>query len=350
MIRSLLIVEKFYELYPNVKIILSTGIDRRTIQRFLRIPFQYRKQSFEPGTIQKNCFEVDSEATRKVYLKYSKTRKQMLHEEIFFLRDAKCRGLVSDIPSIPIRAAADLGIQAVGVSNFTWDWILSPIFAGSPLTRICDQMFQDYASGNLHIQLPLGTDASPFPVCEKAPIVARTAKLGSKKVQKMLGISKLGSRKLILVCPGGWDTDNWKKIELKDCKAFQFIFVGDLPIEVEAPHLHLPHRLMNGLTFPDLVNAADLVVAKPGYGIASECLVHGTPLLAIERPDFRETPLLIDQFKALAPCSEMSLKEFFHGQWRSGIEEALLNRTSWKKMPKCGAEIVAEKLVRAFSM
>jgi L-arabinokinase len=126
--------------------------------------------------------------------------------------------------------------------------------------------------------------------------------------------------------------------------------VGDLPITADSPHTHLPHSLLPGLTFPDLVNAADAVIAKPGYGIASECVLHHTPMIAIERPDFRETPVLMQQLANLGPCAHMPLNDFFAGNWASYTERVLTDDTPWTSIPVNGAEKIALKLGEVFSL
>lgn len=348
--RSLLIIEKFQKLYPQNKIVVSTGIGRKTVERFLSTPFLYRQQPYEPGTIQKNCFEIDQEATVRAYRKYFKVRQRSLQNEIDFLKQNRCSGLVSDIPSLPIRAAADLDIPAVGISNFTWDWILEPIFEKRCIKVIRNNITQDYACGQLFLRLPFGQTTSPFSYSEKAPLVARKAKLRAAKVREMLGIPRWSTNGLIVVCPGGWDPHGWGVIKIRGCSSFRFLFVGNLPITCHALHAHLPHSLMKGLTFPDLVNAADVIIAKPGFGIASECLLHQTPIVFIQRPLFREAPALLADFDIAGPSSRITLHHFFAGQWEDAIVKALANKTPWKSVPENGAQLIAERLGEFFKL
>ena len=55
--------------FPAVEITLSTGVDAGTIDNFCAqfSDYNYRQQHYEPGLIQKNCFEIDIEATRQQY-------------------------------------------------------------------------------------------------------------------------------------------------------------------------------------------------------------------------------------------------------------------------------------------
>ena len=338
------VIRELYVLYSNVEVIISTSINKNKIAAHLPSPFLYRAQDYEPGVVQTNCFEIDVKQTQKAYQIYFKERKSRLKDEEEFIKRHECLGLISDIPALPVRAAANVGIPAIGLSNFTWDWILTPIFNGGHFEYIIKQIENDYRSGKLHIQLPFGPDNSPFYHSEKAPIIARKAKLPKFEVKRRLNIPNSNSHRLVVVCPGGWDPINWESFHVKGCGAFRFVMVGDLPITADSDCVHLPHELPYGLTFPDLVQAADILLAKPGYGIASECLLHNTPLVIIERPKFRETPYLIDAFRSYGPCFELSLNDFFAGDWEHALMMAARNDFSWKMVPDNGAKLIAHRL------
>jgi L-arabinokinase len=125
----------------------------------------------------------------------------------------------------------------------------------------------------------------------------------------------------------------------------RLLSIGDLPVSSAGPILALPHELPSGLGFPDLVNAADLLLAKPGYGVASECVLHRTPFVGIERPGFRETPVLMGQLSAFGPCAELSLGDFFDGRWTGAIREALDSTAAWVDVAEDGARVVAERIL-----
>jgi UDP-N-acetylglucosamine:LPS N-acetylglucosamine transferase len=93
-----------------------------------------------------------------------------------------------------------------------------------------------------------------------------------------------------------------------------------------------------------MVNAADVVISKPGYGIASECLLHQTPAVFIDRPDFRETPPLMEELSKCGRCAKISLSDFFEGSWKQAIEGALANESPWQISSPDGAALVAERL------
>jgi hypothetical protein len=92
------------------------------------------------------------------------------------------------------------------------------------------------------------------------------------------------------------------------------------------------------------------VLAKPGYGIASECVIHHTALVSIERPDFREAPILTSQLSSLGPSAEISLEDFFAGRWETALHSALESKTAWARTDPNAPRRVAERLAELLGL
>lgn len=343
--RSLAVARSLKNRHPDVEIVVATTTPQTRVARELGTPFVYRPVDYEPGTLQCNCFEMDIPGTRQAYRRYVEDRPRRLGAEIDFLHASGCTAVVSDIPALPVHAAAQVGLPAIGISNFTWDWILGPLFAGSDVESVVALLAADYAGGTIQLRLPFGPDESPFPRSEPAPLVSRRARLDAKEVRRRLEIPQRDPHRLVVVCPGGWDPDAWAPIHVRRCDGVRFLTVGDLPVTADAPLHRFPHELPLGVTFPDLVAAADLVVSKPGYGIASECASHRTGMVVIERPLFREGPLLLETFRRWGgPIGELSLADFFAGQWESALVSVLSSQSRWSDIPTDGTNRVARRL------
>lgn len=333
---------------PDVDVTICTTIPEDRLCRELSRPVRFRRQDYEPGTEQRNCFEVDVDATRESYRRFLRQRPERLEAEKAFLEGFD--GLISDIPALAVRAAASAGVRAFGLSNFTWDWILEPLLEGSDLEDVPALLAEDYSVGQLQVRLPLGAETSPFPLCEAAPLVGRLARQPAQATRRRLGLPLDEDRRLVLVCPGGWGAGDWPAIHVPGGEHLRYLLVGDLPITTDAPAIHLPHDLPPGLSFTDLVAAADVVLTKPGYGIASECALQRAALVAIERRGFREEAELLRGFRRLGPLSQMTLREFFAGEWEQALDEALESATSWRQVPRDGARQVAHRLLELLSL
>ena len=343
--RTLVVMRAFHALAPATPIYVSTTADPAWIAAQLGFEVHCRSQSYEPGAVQKNCFEVDIAATRRAYRRFLEEREARLAQEMAFLEEAGIRGVVSDIAALAVRAAAQCDIPALGISNFTWDWIIEPYCAVDG-TEIPALLAEDYAKGSLLLRLPFGPNHSAFPRTEQAPLIGRRARYRRETLRALLGV---GEGPLALVCPGGWSADDWPPIQARP-GAFGLISVGDLPVTSGGPLLALPHQLPSGISFPDLVNAVDVVLGKPGYGLASECCLHRTPFVMTERPDFRETPILISQFREIGRGALLSLDAFFAGEWASALETAVSDTTEWAPHDEQAGQQIAERLIDVFGL
>lgn len=346
--RCIAVAQELHKQQPELQLAFSTTIPEDRLRRELTFPFLYRSCAYEPGTAQKNCFELDLETTRRQYREFFAERASKIAEEEAFLKSIGCTGVVSDASALAIRAASNLQLPNLVLANFTWDWILEPILTELEDLKILTTLRSDYAAGDLHLQYPFGPDKSPVLRTEKVPMVSRVAGQSPASVRDQLG---LPSRKedpltLVLVCPGGWDPEAWDPIHIESCENYRFVLVGDLPVTSPQPSLHLPHDLPGGIQFTDLVAAADIVLTKPGYGMASECLRHKTPLLSIERPGFRETEILLGQLQRLGPVGKISLKNFFAGRWNKDLDSTLAQDTPWSEQDPRASERVARTIAK----
>ncbi len=337
--RSLAVISALHDLLPQFDLVVSSTIDASWIRQQLGFDVECRHQGYEPGAIQRNCFEVDVALTLDAYVAFAALRSQTLQEECRYLESRRFLGVISDIPALPVRAAGHVGIPAIGVSNFTWDWIVRPWFDASH-PKIADCLEEDYRAGERLLALPFGPDRSSFPASEPAPLLSRRATLPRNEVRRRL---ELDEQRLALVCPGGWSADEWPAIHARPGD-FQLLTVNDLPVTSDVPLQSFGHRPPDGMTLPDLIAASDVVLGKPGYGLASECVTHKVPFAMIERPNFRETPYLVEQMHQLGRCASTSIEAFFSGVWEPVLEEAIQGGSDWARIDPDPAGTIARRI------
>jgi len=345
--RNVAVLQALRTLDPGLHFTLATGADPAWLEHQLGFPVDVVRGEYEPGTLHRNCFELDLAATDRAYREHAATAAARRDTERQRLLARRVTAVVADTPSLPIGVGAELGLPTVGIGNFTWDWILEPLLADPVARRALTAIRRDYAAGALFLRLPFGPPDSPFRRTEAAPLVSRRARLTRAQVHARLGIPAAARERIVLVCPGGWSADDWPAIEVRGGRGLCFVLVGDLPVRCDAPAIALPHALPHGLGFADLVGAADVVLAKPGYGIASECATHRVPMVAIERPAFPETPLLLAQFRLLGPLVELSLADFFAGRWEAAVRAALDAPPRWADLAEAPERRIAERMLSA---
>ena len=69
--------------------------------------------------------------------------------------------------------------------------------------------------------------------------------------------------------------------------------------------------------------AADVVVSKPGYGIASECVANGTAMLYTSRGQFVEYDLFVDAMPRVLRCRYLPQADLLAGRWADAIDALL---------------------------
>ncbi len=311
--------------FPQIDITFSTAVPADAMQRFAATGaielLELRQQDYEPGLIQRTCFELDAAATQSRYRQLAGQLEQRVASEAQFLATRGFDAVLSDVAAIPVAAAAQLGLPAAVIGNFSWDWILEPLFEGQPdLLRYLEVMRQQYRQAAMYFRLPLHAEQHPFERAQEAPLIGRRSRLPRDAVLSRLGISD-DHRPLVLVAVGGWEAAAIGGIEIEGCSDYQFLVVGDLPISApDTTVLNLPFSLGAGISFQDLVAVADAGVVKPGYGTCAEFIVNAGRMVGITRNDNREAPVLAAATGRHIPYCPLSLENFFSGNWQATLD------------------------------
>jgi hypothetical protein len=103
--RTVALARELVSRHRKIEVVFSTRVDKVWIARTLGSSFEYRPIEYEPGVMQKSCFELDVHGTRDAYREFFAGREKRLEEERTFLRATGCRAVISDIPALPVRAA-----------------------------------------------------------------------------------------------------------------------------------------------------------------------------------------------------------------------------------------------------
>jgi L-arabinokinase len=102
-----------------------------------------------------------------------------------------------------------------------------------------------------------------------------------------------------------------------------------------------------GVRYEDLVAASDVVVAKLGYGIVSECVANTTALLYTSRGTFREHDVFVAELPGVLRCHYISQEDLRGGEWAAAVQALLKQPAPQHHMRTDGAEVAAEAILRA---
>lgn len=283
------------------------------------------------GCIQQGTLNIDEAATLAAFRQF-KTSFQRRFEQLRLLHQSNPFDLiVTDIAPEPLEFAVKLNVPSVLVANFTWVEIYQQM---ASLAGELPDLLSQYklATNTLIPAFQTGMDWSKNPVNVDA-----VAKLG-QDIRPFLNPENRYQR-LVYIDAGRWGTEIGWNNAAQFCDTL-FIRIGPALSDMPPNVLQLEFGAVN---HPDLVRSVDVVVAKPGYGIVTECLANGTHWCCIPRDGFAEDDVLIryadelgnfsiadySQLASLAfPCVALrDVAPTFASDGASQIARLLLDRT-----------------------
>ncbi len=225
--------------------------------------------------------DIDLQATRIHFRKFTRNSSSYLKAEVQRQSVLKPDLVISDIDPLPVKAAEINNIPALGIGNFTWDWIMKEMFP--ELTEEAAQVAEMYSHGT-YLKLPMGPDHSPFHSTIDVPLL-RGGAPGNRNLVKDI----LPPGKLCLVA-----LREMPQVTLSFPKGLTA--VSCLPQAVHPSCFNItPEELSRaGAAFADLVAACDILVTKPGYGIVSQILSMGKRAVLLTGRNFPEEECLVD--------------------------------------------------------
>ncbi len=343
-IRSIQVIRELSKQNPYLFFHIRTSAPEWFFPLNLQSNYSYYLQENDVGTFDHDFHTVDKKATLQRVQRLMRDSDAYIERERQFLQSAGVELVISDIPPLPFVAAEKAGIPSVAIGNFSWDWIYQPFVEELPeFAETIEQFRSCYAHADVLLRLPMHGDMSAFRRIVNVPLITRRARRKAESVRKMLRIPDDG-RTVLLVALREQDLRRVELNPLLEDESLRLILLGRHAEYPEA--IVLPQNLM---PFQELVNMADVVVSKPGYGIVSECIANTTPLIYTSRPDFAEYDILVDSLSRYAVSEFVAPEDFFAGNWKKAI--GTVKRRKWKKrrFPINGAEVAAEKILHILS-
>ncbi len=339
-VRSLEIIRNLMLLAPALEVVIVSDIPDFLITQNVHRTLPYRRKRLEVGLVQLDSLRFDLEATRSLLESLHHDHAALVAEEEAFLRSIEAAGVVSDIAFVPFHATRVLGIPAIGVGNFTWDWVYAYYAASDPRwTPLVDWIRSGYRKADLFLRLPMYGDCSVFEAIEDVPLVARHARHGREAVREALGCDR--NQRLYLIAFAALDLVPAALERLERIENAVFLFKHPLQ-----------YRFRNGVSldpcdfsYADVVGAVDAVITKPGYGIVSDCLAQGTPMIYCDRGDFPEYPILVAAMSAHLPCVYLSSRDLLDGRWEAALQAIQTGAWTGRSVRSDGAGVCARRIL-----
>ncbi len=289
-----------------------------------------------------DSLRIDAAGTVELIEALLRQRPALVEQEAAFLGRCRASLVVSDIPYLAGDIAAAAGLECVGISNFTWNWIVEPFLAGKP--EVLRQIEQGYSRMGALLQLPFGhrEGLGMFGHVEPMPLLSGKRTMSRDEVRRKLGA---GDRPVVWVALRGAQSADMFATAAKGAPEYLFL-TTDESLNGVASNVQTIH-LGGELWVCDLVAGCDVVLGKLGYGLVSDCVSFKTPLLHVPRTGFREDAITAREAPRYTVVQELAADPFLNGNWRPGLDAILAKTTPVEVHPKGGAEACAEALINS---
>lgn len=334
----------FSHLPEHIPLVVKSAAPEWFWRGSLDRPFSLVPDTFDVGCAQTDGLNIDCPTTLNRWHEMQARNADRWETEAQSLRELGARLVVSDVPSFPIMVAERLGLPTICIANFTWVDIYQHLadVRGIPgLAEAAAILEAEYTHTTLCLDTGFSLPMPYFPKTEYAGIVARPGTARRAELDILLPETAHG-KKLALVYVGGWGLP----IDYKQVARFtDWHFLS-----LDAPPVELPNWSVlpkNQLPHPDLVATVDLVISKPGYGIAGECVSLGTPLLYTPRPEFAEYAALHTVLSDWPGGACLDQEAFAQTQWESALDLAV-GETPIPRLAANGGPTAARRIIELY--
>ena len=283
--RACAILETLHNKRPDLRVEIFTGAPRWFFESSLTFRFGYHPTLSDVGLVQSAPLVEDLPATVERLGQFMPFPVHQLNSLAYTLQKLDCRIALCDISPVGIIAAHTAGIPSVLVENFTWDWIYQGYLEAEPgFKPFLAKMQAIFSSASYHLQAR--PYCEPWDGATVIEPVSRQPRASRQETRSRLGLSM--DEPAILLTMGGIPTSYHYLDDLTRVKDIAFIVPGASAEQEKRQNLILlPHR--SGFYHPDLMHAADAVVAKVGYSTLSEAYHAVIPFAFVTRRHFRES-------------------------------------------------------------
>lgn len=306
----------------------------------LNTPHTIHSVETDIGLIQQDALNEDLLATLEALRRFYPLRETAINQAASLLQ--ACALVLCDIAPLGIAVAHHLGIPSVLVENFTWDWIYQGYVERCPgLQPLIEYLGPLFAHADYRIQTT--------PVCcplDGALVVEPVARCLRRPELIRQRLFCAPGQHLVLLTMGGLGIGEQQRAALAPLlRQDDTVFVLAGWSREDEFSENLRFLAQDGPWYhPDLVAAADLVVGKTGYSTVAEAYLAHTAYAVIDRPGFREAPLLEAFVDRHLLSWKTDMDALINGSWLEQLAGLPPVKSSWSPRIN-GAEQIADFLL-----
>lgn len=340
-VRTASVVARVQQLNPEILLVLVTAAPRWLLESYIPGEFIHRPRSFDIGVIQSDSLTMDKVTTLEK-LKHLRSQVQsIIASEVTFIRQNRVGLILADIPPLATAIARAANLPCWMLSNFGWDFIYRAW--GGDFLEIADWMSDCYRQCDRLFRLPLHEPMSAFPVVTDVGLTGGDPRYQEENLRSHFHLTASPERTILLTF-GGLGLQQIPYRNLQQFPDWQFITFDrqapDLPNLIKVTESH--YRPVDFMPF------CGRLISKPGYSTFAEALRQNTPIIALERQDFAESPILLAGLRRHSEHQILSPAQFFQGNW-DFLHQPLHSPTSPDPLDCNGSDTIAQAIVNFFT-
>ncbi len=271
-------------LLPGLRLTVRSALPHERLALRIGGDFEHVAEARDFGFVMRNAVDIDLAASARRYREFHTDWPQRIAAEADWLRRHGIDALLGNVAYLPLAAAAQAGIPAVGLSSLNWADLFASYFGDeSWAAPIHHQILAAYNTARCFLRISPGLPMAGIERRHEIAPVARIGRPDRSRVSQILGLNE--SERWLLIAMGGMEfrlpVENWPQIP-----GLNWL----VPSEWQIVRPDVRGYDLPGLKFTDLLASVDAVISKPGYGTFVEAACSGVPILYLEREDWPETP------------------------------------------------------------
>jgi hypothetical protein len=355
--RSIEVINAVLAKRPETRIGVRTSAPRWLFDLTVKGKVAFSTLECDTGVVQIDALNLDEADTIRRASAFHSDLVTRAASETRVLRELGAGLIVGDIPPLAFAVGAAAGIASIGIGNFTWDWVYSEY----PRVRLAPSLLPAirgaYSKASMALRLPLSAGFESFSNVKDIPFIARHSTRTREEVCKALKLPT--DKPIVLASFGGYGLPGLETDTLTKFKKYTVITTASIPMgrtkketpiaERKGSYVSINEEGMYdaGVRYEDLVQAAEAVVTKPGYGIIAEAIANDAAVLYTSRGHFPEYEVLVEEMPKYVRSAFISHDDLFAGKWEGHLDKLLAQPKIKKKPETNGADVAADILLKA---
>ncbi|MGC2048911.1 MAG: hypothetical protein WA635_09905 [Gallionella sp.] len=333
------ILNRLHQHMPQFRLTVRSSVPFSHLRSRIHAPFTYLRSEGDIGMVMSSALDVCVEDSCMSYRAFHADWDKRIADEALLLRELKADLVFSNVGYLPLAGAQRAGIPNAALCSLNWFDIYRHYCGDDTISA---QILECYSRADAFLRATPGMEMAHLPnLVEVAPI-ADTGNDRRDELKRRLRLSN--EEKLVLVSMGGISSrlpmERWPRMD-----GVRWLVQADW--QVEHPDAIVLESL--SLEFGDLLASSDALLCKPGYGSFTEAACNATPVLYVARPDWPESPVLVEWLQLYGMCREVPRRSLERGDIATELvslwDETKTHSRQQPRVTAGGAAQVAEWLV-----